>query len=54
MTPIDSTCENVDEVIIELRNTKVAAERAGQHQDQKGMEQLRKDGYMNMTVATQP
>ncbi|MCB9776903.1 MAG: sulfate adenylyltransferase, partial [Nitrospiraceae bacterium] len=44
--PIDSTSKNVDEVIIELRNTKVA-ERAGRAQDEgRGMEQLRKDGYM--------
>ena len=42
----DSTAKNVDEVIIELRNTKVA-ERSGRAQDEgRGMEQLRKDGYM--------
>ena len=45
-TPIDSTAKNVDEVLIELRNSKVA-ERAGRAQDEgRGMEQLRKDGYM--------
>ncbi|MDX2347804.1 MAG: sulfate adenylyltransferase, partial [Nitrospirota bacterium] len=45
-SPIQSTSKNVDEVIIELRNSKVA-ERAGRAQDEgRGMEQLRKDGYM--------
>jgi sulfate adenylyltransferase subunit 2 len=44
--PIQSTAKNVDEVLIELRNSKVA-ERAGRAQDEgRGMEQLRKDGYM--------
>ena len=44
--PMKSTAQTVDEVIIELRNSKVA-ERAGRAQDEgRGMEQLRKDGYM--------
>ena len=44
--PIQSTAKTVDEVIIELRNSNVA-ERAGRAQDEgRGMEVLRKEGYM--------
>ena len=44
--PIKSTAKNVDEIIEELRKTNVA-ERAGRAQDEgRGMEVLRKDGYM--------
>ena len=40
-------CSSDLEVIIELRNSKVA-ERAGRAQDEgRGMEQLRKDGYID-------
>jgi len=43
---IRSTAKNVDEIIEELRHTKVA-ERSGRAQDaDRGMEKLRKDGYM--------
>jgi sulfate adenylyltransferase subunit 2 len=43
---IKSTARNLDEVIEELRETTVA-ERAGRAQDEgRGMELLRKDGYM--------
>jgi sulfate adenylyltransferase subunit 2 len=43
---ISSTARNVDEIIEELRHTKVA-ERSGRAQDaDRGMEKLRKDGYM--------
>lgn len=43
---IKSTAKTVDEVIEELRNTKVS-ERSGRAQDaDRGMEKLRKDGYM--------
>jgi sulfate adenylyltransferase subunit 2 len=43
---IQSTAKNVDEIIEELRHTKVA-ERSGRAQDaDRGMEKLRKDGYM--------
>ncbi|GAB7027082.1 sulfate adenylyltransferase subunit CysD [Geotalea toluenoxydans] len=43
---IESTAKNVDQIIEELRNTKVA-ERSGRAQDaDRGMEKLRKDGYM--------
>ena len=43
---IQSTATTVDEIIEELRNTKVA-ERSGRAQDaDRGMEKLRKDGYM--------
>ena len=45
-TPIKSTAKTVDEIIDELRHTTVA-ERAGRAQDEgRGMELLRKDGYM--------
>ena len=45
-TPIQSTATTVDEIIEELRNSNVA-ERAGRAQDEgRGMELLRKDGYM--------
>lgn len=45
-TEIQSTAKNVDEIIAELRVTKVA-ERSGRAQDaDRGMEKLRKDGYM--------
>src|SRR5205809_3210387 len=44
--PIKSTAKTVDEIIEELRNTTVA-ERSGRAQDEgRGMELLRKDGYM--------
>src|SRR2546425_5771579 len=44
--PIKSTAKTIDEIIEELRNTNVA-ERAGRAQDEgRGMELLRKDGYM--------
>src|SRR5207247_8468445 len=44
--PIKSTAKTVDEIIEELRNTTVA-ERSGRAQDEgRGMEILRKDGYM--------
>jgi sulfate adenylyltransferase subunit 2 len=44
--PIHSTARTVEEVIQELRTTKVA-ERSGRAQDaDRGMEKLRKDGYM--------
>ena len=44
--PIKSTASTVDEIIEELRHTTVA-ERAGRAQDEgRGMELLRKDGYM--------
>ena len=43
---IQSTAKNVDDIIEELRHTKVA-ERSGRAQDaDRGMEKLRKDGYM--------
>jgi len=43
---IKSSARNLDEVIAELRETTVA-ERAGRAQDEgRGMELLRKDGYM--------
>ena len=45
-TPIKSTASTVDEIIEELRHTTVA-ERSGRAQDEgRGMELLRKDGYM--------
>ena len=45
-TPIKSTAKTVDEIIEELRHTTVA-ERSGRAQDEgRGMELLRKDGYM--------
>jgi len=44
--PIQSTAKTVDEIITELRNSNVA-ERAGRAQDEgRGMELLRKEGYM--------
>jgi sulfate adenylyltransferase subunit 2 len=44
--PIRSTAKTVAEVVAELRDTNVA-ERAGRAQDEgRGMELLRKDGYM--------
>jgi len=44
--PIKSTAKTIDEIIEELRNTNVA-ERSGRAQDEgRGMELLRKDGYM--------
>jgi sulfate adenylyltransferase subunit 2 len=44
--PIKSTAKTVDDIIAELRHTTVA-ERAGRAQDEgRGMELLRKDGYM--------
>src|SRR5437870_6702988 len=44
--PIKSTAKTLDEIIEELRNTNVA-ERSGRAQDEgRGMELLRKDGYM--------
>ncbi len=44
--PIKSTAKTLDEIIEELRRTTVA-ERAGRAQDEgRGMETLRKDGYM--------
>jgi sulfate adenylyltransferase subunit 2 len=44
--PIKSTARNLDEIIEELRIT-TTAERAGRAQDEgRGMETLRKDGYM--------
>jgi sulfate adenylyltransferase subunit 2 len=44
--PIKSTAKTVDEIIIELRKSNVA-ERAGRAQDAgRGMEMLRKKGYM--------
>jgi len=44
--PIQSTATTVDEIITELRNSNVA-ERAGRAQDEgRGMEILRKEGYM--------
>ena len=44
--PIKSTATSVDDILEELRSTKVA-ERAGRAQDEgRGMELLRKDGYM--------
>jgi len=44
---IKSTAKNLDEIIDELRKTNIA-ERAGRAQDHegRGMETLRKDGYM--------
>jgi sulfate adenylyltransferase subunit 2 len=43
---IKSAARNLDDVIAELRETTVA-ERAGRAQDEgRGMELLRKDGYM--------
>ena len=45
-TPIKSTAKTVDDIIEELRHTTVA-ERSGRAQDEgRGMELLRKDGYM--------
>ena len=45
-TPIKSTAKSVDDIIDELRHTTVA-ERSGRAQDEgRGMELLRKDGYM--------
>jgi sulfate adenylyltransferase subunit 2 len=45
-SPIKSTAKNVDDIIEELRHTTVA-ERSGRAQDEgRGMELLRKDGYM--------
>ncbi|MDE3018689.1 MAG: sulfate adenylyltransferase subunit 2 [Nitrospirota bacterium] len=45
-TPIKSTAKTVDDILEELRHTTVA-ERAGRAQDEgRGMELLRKDGYM--------
>ena len=44
--PIQSTAKTLDDVIIELRKSNVA-ERAGRAQDEgRGMELLRKEGYM--------
>jgi sulfate adenylyltransferase subunit 2 len=44
--PIDSRARSVPEIIDELKRTKVA-ERSGRAQDSdRGMEKLRKDGYM--------
>lgn len=44
--PIQSTAKTVDDIITELRNSHVA-ERAGRAQDEgRGMELLRKEGYM--------
>ncbi|MFQ5559753.1 MAG: sulfate adenylyltransferase subunit CysD [Nitrospinota bacterium] len=44
--PIESTATTVEEIIEELKNTTVA-ERSGRAQDaNRGMEKLRKDGYM--------
>jgi len=44
--PIQSTAKTVDDIITELRNSNVA-ERAGRAQDEgRGMELLRKEGYM--------
>jgi sulfate adenylyltransferase subunit 2 len=44
--PIKSTAKTVDDIIIELRKSTVA-ERAGRAQDAgRGMEMLRKKGYM--------
>src|SRR3989475_6890004 len=44
--PIKSTAKTVDAIIEELRHTTVA-ERSGRAQDEgRGMELLRKDGYM--------
>jgi len=44
--PIKSTAKTVDEIITELRGSNVA-ERAGRAQDAgRGMEMLRKKGYM--------
>lgn len=44
--PIKSTAKTVDDIILELRNSNVA-ERAGRAQDEgRGMELLRKEGYM--------
>ena len=49
--PVDSTAKNVDEIIEELETGKFAdiAERSGREQDKEdngGLEQLRKKGYM--------
>jgi sulfate adenylyltransferase subunit 2 len=47
-TPIESTATNVDEIITELKNTKLA-ERAGRSQDKESsyvMQRLRALGYM--------
>lgn len=45
-TPIKSTAKTMEEIIEELKHTKVA-ERAGRAQDEgRGLEILRKDGYM--------
>ena len=44
--PIRSSAKSVDDIIEELRHSTVA-ERAGRAQDEgRGMELLRKDGYM--------
>ena len=44
--PIKSTAKTVDEILVELRGSHVA-ERAGRAQDAgRGMEMLRKKGYM--------
>jgi len=44
--PIQSTAKSVDDILQELRTTTVA-ERSGRAQDEgRGMEDLRKDGYM--------
>ena len=44
--PIQSSARSVDDIIVELRQTTVA-ERSGRAQDEgRGMELLRKDGYM--------
>ena len=44
--PIKSTAKTVDEIIVELRQSHIA-ERAGRAQDAgRGMEMLRKKGYM--------
>ncbi len=50
-TPVDSTAQNVPEIIAELKSGKFAnvAERSGREQDKEdggGLETLRREGYM--------
>jgi len=50
-TPVDSTAQNIAEIIVELRSGKFKniAERSGRAQDKEdggGLETLRKEGYM--------
>jgi sulfate adenylyltransferase subunit 2 len=47
-SPVDSTASTLDEIIAELKETKVA-ERSGRamdHETEDAFERLRADGYM--------